>query len=208
MDSASDQVASDRREKLLQAAAELFVAKPYDKVTTTEIARRAGVAYGLLAHHFGNKRGVYLATVQLAADVVREVDNAPTEGLEGVAMFRAVLTRHVEFMTDNSEVLLAWVRGSIGADPDARAIIEKVQWEGAQRIFEGLEARQPLHPAVRSAVRGWLGFMDELLVDHVEHRDQSTEELVDLLVSTLHGALRVAQERAPGSIDADRLLDA
>ncbi len=203
----NDVARTDRREKLLAAAAELFAAKPYDAVTTTEIASRAGVAYGLLAHHFGNKRGIYLATVQLAADTVRETQNAPIDaGVEGLALLRAVLARHVDFMTEHSEVFMAWARGGVGSDPDARAIIEQVQWDGVERILDELGATRPVHPAVRSAMCGWLGFMDEMLVDHIEHLDQSTDELVELLVSTLHGALRAAQQLAPGSIHAERLL--
>ena len=38
------------------------------------------VAYGLIAHHFGNKRGLYLATIRAAADRLRVVHEAEPEG--------------------------------------------------------------------------------------------------------------------------------
>ena len=40
---------ADRRRRLVDAARALFAERPYDQVTTTAIAKRAGVAYGLLA---------------------------------------------------------------------------------------------------------------------------------------------------------------
>src|SRR4029078_12048742 len=40
-----------RRRQLIDTARALFTTRPYDQVTTTEIAKSAGVAYGLIAHH-------------------------------------------------------------------------------------------------------------------------------------------------------------
>ena len=53
----------DRRQLIIDAARKLFASRPYDQVTTSEIAKNAGVAYGLIAHHFENKRGLYLAVM-------------------------------------------------------------------------------------------------------------------------------------------------
>jgi len=52
-----------RRRQLIDAARALFSQRPYDQVTTGEIAQKAGVAYGLIAHHFENKRGLYIAVM-------------------------------------------------------------------------------------------------------------------------------------------------
>ena len=92
----------DRRQMLIDAAAELFADRAYDEVTTTEIARRAGVAYGLIAHHFGNKRGLYLATIRAAADRLRVVHEAEPEGAAPGERLRDALDRHIAFMEDNA----------------------------------------------------------------------------------------------------------
>ena len=42
---------TDRRQRLIDPARELFAKHAYDQVTTSEIAKNAGVAYGLIAHH-------------------------------------------------------------------------------------------------------------------------------------------------------------
>src|SRR5260370_40246000 len=51
------------RQRMLEAAVELFADRPFDDVRVGEIAERAGVAHGLMFHHFGPKRGVYLEAV-------------------------------------------------------------------------------------------------------------------------------------------------
>ena len=42
----------------------LFGDRPYSLVSTTEIAREAGLARGLLNHYFGTKRDLYVAVVR------------------------------------------------------------------------------------------------------------------------------------------------
>jgi AcrR family transcriptional regulator len=49
-----------RREQILVCAIRLFGDRPYPAVSTTDIAREAGVARGLINHYFGTKRDLYL----------------------------------------------------------------------------------------------------------------------------------------------------
>ena len=53
-----------RREQILDCAVRLFGERPYAAVSTTDIARAAGVARGLLNHYFGTKRDLYLEVVR------------------------------------------------------------------------------------------------------------------------------------------------
>ncbi|WP_218022230.1 TetR family transcriptional regulator [Nocardia amamiensis] len=50
--------ASETRQRLLDAAVRLFAERGYDEVAVADIAEAAGVAHGLLYHHFGNKREI------------------------------------------------------------------------------------------------------------------------------------------------------
>lgn len=51
------------RQDLLDAAAELFGERGYEKTTTREIGDRAGADPALIARYFGNKAALYLATL-------------------------------------------------------------------------------------------------------------------------------------------------
>src|SRR5205807_4886595 len=53
-----------RRQEILHAARKLFSERSYASVSTTEIAREAGIARGLLNHYFGTTRELYLEVVR------------------------------------------------------------------------------------------------------------------------------------------------
>ncbi|QFG26533.1 TetR/AcrR family transcriptional regulator [Actinomadura sp. WMMB 499] len=187
----------DRRALLVAAAAELFTERAFDEVTTSEIARRAGVAYGLIAHHFGNKRGLYLATIRAAADRLRAVhETSPGEGPPAERL-HAALDRHVAFMEDNAAGFLALTRGGNGSDPEVRAIVEDLRWQGARRLLDAFGVAEPVRPALRTVMRGWVGFLDEMVVDHLRYRDVPRETLVAAAAATLVAALRAAHAADP-----------
>lgn len=56
----------DRRERILDAALREFAEQGYDQGSTNAIAKAAGVAKGLIFHHFGNKQALYVAVVERA----------------------------------------------------------------------------------------------------------------------------------------------
>lgn len=53
---------TNKKEALLKAAKELFGEYGYAETTFKKISERAGVALGLLAHHYGNKEKLFLAS--------------------------------------------------------------------------------------------------------------------------------------------------
>src|SRR5947209_777242 len=64
--------ASQARRRLLVVAARLFSRRPYDEVEVDDIAHAAGMAHGSLFHHFGSKRGIYLAAMEEIVARLRE----------------------------------------------------------------------------------------------------------------------------------------
>src|ERR1700712_2802323 len=84
-----------RREQILDCAVRLFGERPYAAVSTTDIARAAGVARGLLNHYFGTKRELYLA-------VVRQMVRLPGSDdiVAGTGSLRRRLERSVDWFLD------------------------------------------------------------------------------------------------------------
>ena len=74
---------------------------------------------------------------------------------------------------------------------EIRDLIEEVRRETAQRILDGLYP-DGAPPKARTAVSGWLWFMDGACLDWIEHRDIERGELRDLLLGVLMGALIAA----------------
>lgn len=60
--------AEDSRQRLLEAADQLFSDKGYDRTTVREIGHRAGVDPAMIARYFGGKAALYLASVRRDAD--------------------------------------------------------------------------------------------------------------------------------------------
>jgi hypothetical protein len=50
----------------------------------------------------------------------------------------------------------------------------------------------PISRSPQRRVRGWLWYMDGVLLDWIDHRDMDRDELRDLLLGTLGGALAAA----------------
>ena len=197
----------DRRALLIEAAGALFKERPYDEVTTTEIAQRAGVSYGLIAHHFTNKRGLYLATINTIAEHVQAVHASPPVGDTPAAQLREALTRHVAFIEEKAEGFIALMRGGSGSDPEVRALIEDMRWRAATRLLGAFGVAEPFRPILRTTMRGWTGYVDASLIDHLDHHELARDDLVSLLIATLVAALRTAHGIDPDIGISPALLD-
>ena len=68
--------AEDKRSQILAAAVRVFAAQGYEASRVGDVAREAGVAYGLVYHYFGSKDAVLEA-------VFREQPDANDEDLTG-----------------------------------------------------------------------------------------------------------------------------
>jgi len=189
-----DAPAADRRGLLIEAARALFGAHSYESVTTTEIARNAGVAYGLIAHHFGNKRGLYLAVMgEIRNELGREQD-APLSGDSLEELLDSALRRHVEYIDAHQSGFRALMRGDLGADPELQQMFDELRWGGASRILQriGVEGEPPA--SLRAGMKSWVALFDELMLDRIENGTIS----VDVIVSYAASALVVVLQTARG----------
>lgn len=77
---------TEKQEKILTAALELFAEEGYRSTSTSKVAKRAEVSEGLIFRHFGNKDGLLQAIIQLGeerakllfSDVITELDPKET----------------------------------------------------------------------------------------------------------------------------------
>jgi AcrR family transcriptional regulator len=184
-----------RREDLLRVGRELFSVHPYDALSVDDIAAAAGMSRGLLYHYFESKRDFYVAVVRTAAEEMREVtepdpDAAPLEQL------RQGLTAYFDYAEHRAEGYRAVVQGGIGADREVRDIADEIRQLNAQRILDSLGAHDP-RPALRLAVRGWVGLVEAVTLDWLDHHDVDRERLIAELMSALNSSLAMARSLDP-----------
>lgn len=72
--------AAQRREQLLDTAAELFARVGYARATTAELAKAAGVTEPIIYRHFNSKKDLFVAIIERAA---RDTQDHWEEVLEG-----------------------------------------------------------------------------------------------------------------------------
>jgi AcrR family transcriptional regulator len=184
----------ERREQILACAVELFGERPYAAVSTTELARRAGVARGLINHYFGTKRDLYLEVVRRMVTIPQlAVDQLPAGPLEervaeSVRWFLDGVSRH-------SRTWLAAI-GAEGVDVEVARILAEADELAADRVLEatGLAGEVAHREELRALVRAYGGLVKatarEWLVRGALSRDQ-----VQLLLSTT--LLSIVRDAAP-----------
>ncbi|MCZ4549856.1 TetR/AcrR family transcriptional regulator [Gordonia rubripertincta] len=130
------------RDRMLAAASELFAERDYGDVTIADIATRAGVAHGLLFHHFSNKQGIYRAVLD---GVVAQMDSAFTTpvGADTPTVIRAALRTHLSYLATHRGVALRLIVGRRHTDPTVAAVTER----GRTRALTALAQSLGLDPA-------------------------------------------------------------
>ena len=170
-----------------------FTERSYDAVSTDDIAARAGISRGLLFHYYPTKHDYYVAVLRVAADqLVRETvsdgNGAPPERL--VAGLRA----YFRFVDEHAQAYATLLRAGVGADPVVQELVDATRRRFIETIL-GLLA--PLVGAasaeaglLRAGLRGWIGLVEALALDWIEHRDLGRDAVVTLAARGLAWSYR------------------
>jgi AcrR family transcriptional regulator len=187
----------ERRRRLLVAGADLFTRYAYNELSMAKIAKEAGISKALLYHYFPSKEAYFVATLEEKAEELAQ-RTAPDPALPPLEQLSGSLDAYLGWIEENASSYDKMIRSG-AAVPEVRAMLDRVRGDTAQRIVDGLRGEEPASPALRTAVRGWLGFMDGACLDWVAHRDLDRQTLHGLLLATLLGAVLAADEASTGT---------
>jgi AcrR family transcriptional regulator len=179
----------ERRRQLLERGAELFTSHSYDELSMNKIAAEVGISKALLYHYFPSKQAFFEETLSAWAEQLRE-RTEPDPALPPIEQLTASLDAFLAMVEENAAAYRNLMQSATGV-PEIRDLIEEVRRVTAKRILEGLYPGEP-PPKARTAVSGWLWFMDGACLNWIEHRDIERGELRDLLLGVLMGALVAA----------------
>jgi AcrR family transcriptional regulator len=181
----------DRRRQLLELGAKLFAQHSIGELSMARIAREAGISKALLYHYFPSKHDFFVATLEQAAEEVRS-RTEPDPSLPPFEALRTSLDAFLGWVEENSTAYRKLIE-SAGAVPEVGALIDQVRGATALRILEGLGGDgESAPPKARVAASAWLWFMDGAILDWLDHRDLSRQELRDVLLGALGGGLGAA----------------
>jgi AcrR family transcriptional regulator len=197
----------ERRRRLLELGTDLFARFSYDELSMARIAREAGISKALLYHYFPGKQAYFAATLEEKAAELAELTE-PDPALPPVEQLARSLDAFLAWVGDNRVAYAKLVR-SAAAIPEVREVVDRVRDETSARILAGIAPAGPdaagapgaapggAPPALRTAVRAWLWFMDGAILDWVEHGDLTREQLNGLLLGTLMGAVTASGASLP-----------
>jgi AcrR family transcriptional regulator len=166
-------------------------------VSTTDIAREAGVARGLLNHYFGTKRDLYL-------EVVRRIVLIPEPPSAEVATgsLRKRVERSVEWFLDTVSVhgkTFVAVTGAegVGDDPEIERILATADDAAARKVLEtvGVPADPQQHRAV---IRAYGGMVKAAVREWIRDESLTREQVHLLLVQAL---ITIVRDVLPGIVE-------
>jgi AcrR family transcriptional regulator len=185
---------ADRRRQMIAIARELFADRPYSEVSTTDIARAAGVTHGLLTYHFGSKRNLYLAVLRSTLAVPRVP--VPTVGTDpDVDLALEDMTEWWLTQLEQSPEMWLAVLGArgMGRDPEVEKLLDDIEERARAGLVAYLSAQDPAQapPELWAVVTAWQGLAEAVGVDWLRRGRITREQAKVLVLESLRRLLKM-----------------
>ncbi|WP_353508126.1 TetR family transcriptional regulator [Intrasporangium sp.] len=136
---------ADVRGDILDSARALFATRGFKGTTMRAVADGAGVDVALVPYYFGNKDGLFAATLELPVDPREKLDEIFAQGLDGIG---ERIARTMATLVDDEATgpaMLGLMRSAMTDGPAhdvVRDFIENVIIEGYARHLDAPHARR------------------------------------------------------------------
>lgn len=188
----------ERRALLVERATELFARDGYEGLSMSRLAAEAKISKALLYHYFPSKRRLFEAALAEGAEELRR-RTEPEPGRPPAEQLARTLDAFLRWVEERPRAYTTLLESG---STEVREIVAEVRGTTAARILTGL-GEDGARPATRTAVFGWLAFLDGAILDWLAHDDLTREELHALALATFAGALTASG--APGGLPTEPL---
>jgi TetR/AcrR family transcriptional regulator, fatty acid metabolism regulator protein len=164
---AGTKIQEERRRQILQAAVRTFAAKGYHAARVSDIAKEAGVAYGLVYHYYESKEtlleAIFKETWGAMIETVRSVQRLDEPAPERVRKVSEIVLRTWKRDPDLVRVLVREVTRSAQAQEETEDI--DLAHQALQRIVEDGQQRGEFRTDVDARLTAtiWYGALEEIL---------------------------------------------
>lgn len=186
----------ERRSQLLELGLELFGSRLYKDISIDDIASSAGISKGLLYHYFPSKRAFYLATLTAATAILKQSIYETESNLPPIDRLKAGLHAYLDFCEEYGEAYRTLIRSIVWSDGEVREIIDGARHEIVDRVYRDLRLRRESE-IFRFAMHTWIGHVEFTSLEWLGRTEPSREVVVDMLVSSLSGAVDTASRLDP-----------
>ncbi len=181
-----------RQAQLIELGAEMLATRRLEEISVEEIADRAGISRGLLFHYFASKQDFHLAVVAKMADAML-TRTAPDLSLAPLDALSASLSAFIDFVSENRGGYVSLLRGAASGDATLRKVFDDTRTEMANRTLAQTPVLGiPTGPRTRMAVRGWIAFTEEVVINWLSDEELPRAELVSLISGALPALLQGA----------------
>lgn len=200
-----------RRAQLVQTGVDLLGQRPYDELSIDDIASAAGISKGLLYHYFPGKKQFVLAVLQAAIDEEIAVTE-PDASLPALEQLEKSLDAFLGYVENHAAGYSALLRTRGGSDQDVQALVEHNRERMIELMLDRIELalNKPPRtwresPALKSAVQGWIFFVEGAVLRWLDRRDIKRVQLRELLKLSLVNAIDSAIQIDP-ALDGQALV--
>lgn len=188
----------ERRAQIIEVVANMFGERPYAELSVADVAAAAGITQGLVYHYFPNKEALCIAVFEQRASELLEKSRPPA-GLPLPVQVEVGVKGYLDFVDANAMAYLNLFNGSSPTEAEVQRICDETRTRIVERFLEVLGiADQPL-PATRLSMRGYVGYVEALIVEWLPERRLQRATIERLIVAVATSALMTGLE-ADGSL--------
>ncbi|WP_055695915.1 TetR/AcrR family transcriptional regulator, partial [Streptomyces prasinopilosus] len=175
-----------RRNQLLGAAQEVFVAQGYHAAAMDDIAERAGVSKPVLYQHFPGKLDLYLALLdQHCEALIQSVRHALASTHDNKQRVRATMDAYFAYVEDDGGAFRLVFESDLTNEPAVRERVDRVTNDCAEAICDVIAEDTGLSRQESMLLASGLGGLAQVVARSWLHSDRSVprDQAVQLLTS-------------------------
>jgi AcrR family transcriptional regulator len=186
-----------RREQLLRVGVELLRVRTPDEISVDDLARRAGISRGLLYHYFEDRDAFVVAVLERASEELRQALRVDPQ-LAGRERVEAAIDAFMRYAEAHAAGFRAVLTGGV-TNRNVAALIERTRERDLDAFVIGVAAITPDpetargSKVLRAALHAHMHFMEGAIVRWLARREITREQLRELILRALYGAVAAAQ---------------
>lgn len=199
-----DTLSSSKHEALVEAAVDLFSSQPYEDVSVDDLARRAGVAHGLVSYYFGSKRGLFADAVAFVWAEFVESERPRVDEVTPSQIVRGYVSRlfaYAQAYPQRFELMRA-----THADASVNEILEFARAEAMAEVSVALGCPSEMPAVLATGIRGWHACLEALVAEWLRDPEQDLAVLTELSVRVLVTVVQVTYGHQQSSEEEQKAL--
>jgi AcrR family transcriptional regulator len=167
---------------ILESAARKFADQPYDTVSMDDLAKDIGVTKSLLFYYFPSKRDLYLAIIEQFANAMSDVIRIESD-IPPRHMLAHLLDVYLDFAEQSEAAYRTLMSGGLGNDPVAAEFVRTHRARFRAHLVDIVTPDGVETPLLRTALEGFLSFMEGATLDWLGQRTFERSQLHALITA-------------------------